>query len=96
MSLHQVLEMRFLRLIEFQDSNGDGAYSAGEPVDSQIDLSNLSVRYAPPYLDGLNETSGNMALPFRNHYPNVCCGESWDGWISQNDSIFPSFNGLIF
>ncbi len=93
---HQVLEMRFLRLVEFQDSNGDGAYAAGDPVDSEFDLSNLSMRYSPVLVTGLTGASNFQSLPVRDHYPNVCCGESWDGWLSENDSSFASFAGLYF
>ena len=35
---HQVLEIRFLRLVEFGDSDGDGGYTPGEPILSQLDL----------------------------------------------------------
>lgn len=93
---HQVLEIRFLRLVEFTDTNGNGGYDAGEPILSQLDLGDPALQYAAVYLDGLNATTGFQALPFRNHYPDVCCGESWDGWIGQNESLFKYFDGLIF
>ena len=93
---HQVLEVRFLRLVEFGDANGDGGYEAGEPILSQLDLGDAALQYAAPYLNGLNATTGLQALPFRNHYPDTCCGESWDGWIGQNETLFRSFDGLIF
>ncbi len=96
LQLHQVLEFRFLRLVEFQDSNGDGAYSAGDPIDSQVDLANLSIRYSPVSVQGLDNAGNFIDLPVLNHYPNVCCGESWDGWLSQNDTGFSSFAGLHF
>jgi hypothetical protein len=93
---HSVLQIRFLRLLEFTDSNGDGGYTSGEPVLSEQDLADPSFEYASVFLDGLNETHGSQALPFRIHHPDTCCGESWEGWIGQNDTQFPFFDGLVF
>lgn len=93
---HQVLETRFLRLIEFTDSNGDGGYTSGEPVVSQLDLADRAFRYAAVSLEGLNATRGLQALPFRIHYPDVCCGEGWEGWIGRNETPFADFDGLAF
>ena len=93
---HQVLEMRFLRLIEFDDVDGDGGYETGEPVRSQLDLGDPGIRYAIPDVKGSNDSMAAVDLAARNHSPDVCCGEAWDGWIGQNENAFASFEGLRF
>lgn len=93
---HQVLEIRFLRLIEFSDTNGDGGYQAGETVVSQLDLSDRAFRYDPVSLTGLNATTTPRPLPTRAYHPDICCGESSEGWIGQNESGFRDFDGVTF
>src|SRR5688572_24162751 len=93
---HQVLEIRFLRLLEFGDSDADGGYTPGEPILSQLDLADPAFLYAAVALDGQNLTLGPQTLPVRTHYPDGCCGESWEGWLSEDDATFSNFDGLTF
>lgn len=92
---HQVLEIRFTRLLEFTDTNGDGGYSAGEPVVSEVSLADRSFHYAMPYLYGLNDNAGRLDLPVRNRI-SVVDGNSSEGWLGQSDAAFKAFRGLAF
>jgi hypothetical protein len=92
---HQSLRLVFLRLVEFEDADGDLAYDVGEAIASEEDLTDPSPSYAPVAVDGLNATSGARPLPVLVHHPNVCCGERWEGWIGQADEEnFSRFDGL--
>jgi len=89
---HQVLEIRFLRLVEFGDSDGDGGYTPGEPILSQLDLADPAFHFAAIVLEGQNLTQGSQPLPVRIHYPDY----GWEGWLRQNDTGFSDFDGLMF
>jgi hypothetical protein len=90
---HQVLEIRFMRLLEFRDSDGDGGYTPGEPILSQLDLADPAFRYAGIVLEGQNLTRGPQALPVRIHYEG---GPAWEGWLRHDDTGFADFDGLTF
>src|SRR5207249_3060213 len=77
---HQVLEIRFLRLLEFGDSDGDGGYTPGEPILSQLDLADPAFHFAAVVLEGQNLMQGSQALPVRIHYLDY----GWEGWLRQN------------
>lgn len=90
---HQVVEVQFIRLLEFTDSSGNGRYDEGEPVLSQFSLDNRSFSYRIPRLYGLNDSAGLLDLPIRRHTSAVY-GDSADGWVGQNEAVFPLFDGI--
>ena len=92
---HQVIEIRFLRLFEFSDVDGDGGYDTGEPVISQMSLSDRSLHYGMPQLYGLNDTMGLLDLPVRSNSSAVY-GDSTAGWVGQSETAFQWFDGLGF
>lgn len=92
---HQVLEIRFLRLLEFSDSDGDGGYTPGESILSELDLSDPAFRYEPVVVEGQNLTRGALDLPVRIHQED-CCGEYSEGWLRPDDTTFSEFDGLTF
>jgi hypothetical protein len=91
---HQVLEIRFARLVEFTDSNGDGAYNPGEPVLSQVDLSSRGEHYSMPNVTGLDASGAAVALPVINNLSQPCCGGHFEGWVGEKDALFPTVRGL--
>jgi hypothetical protein len=92
---HQVLEVRFLRAFEFTDTKGDGGYHGGEPILSQTSLADASLHFSTFRLDGLNDTSGVVALPLRINVTAVD-GTRSDGWSGQNERSFRRLDGLTF
>jgi len=92
---HQVLQLRFVRLVEFADTNGDGGYQLGEAVRSQQDLTSTALQWRRPFVQGLSSTGEPTSLPIRSYPPQGAFGEAWVGWLGQNEEAFGSYRGLV-
>lgn len=91
-----VIEIRFLRLLEYRDENRNEIYDQGEDVSSQVNLADPGIDYGAPLVAGLDGFGAPGTLPLQIEEPDVCCGNHYAGWVGQKDPSFDPSRGLVF